>query len=127
MVILILWFLENQNLHDLKFEINFENLFTNVSIVKRKLKKALGRRLKIREYVDNKISQYSNKTYEKKEFKPGFFKYLDNLHLNLKAGYLPNNVYYQCRSYTQILTQHTKDIEKYIVKKYGIDVSFLRQ
>ena len=106
--------------------INFENLFNNVSVVKRKLRKALRIKPKIREYVDNKISKFTNKLPEMKEYTEGFFKYLDNLHLNLKNGYISNEVCNQCLYWNQNKLKYADKKHKYILQKYTLDLSFLK-
>lgn len=116
----IINFIKKNYLDDKCIFINFEDILSNPSIICKKLEK-IGLKPELDLVVDPKISKYTNMDSEGKEFKKGFFKFLDRLYSSLKAGKLDREVYIEGLKWFDIIKDNSSGKLDLISQKYNIN------
>ena len=103
--------------------LQFESLFTNPQDTLKILKDSgidITEGLKL---IDEKQSSYSLskvKEYNLKEFKPGFFKFLDDLYLSLRRGRIDNNILLSIYKWIPDMEERIRERDERLKNKYNI-------
>lgn len=101
----------------------FDHLMDKFDLTSDILQKHIGIKLKNKGLIKKKVRRVDDKKYDFKEFKEGFFDFLDKLEDKLRYGSMDRDFLLEYERWRKIINQEVRNKEKFTQEKYGFSIN----